>query len=184
MNRAVSDDRSISVYDAVGCWCDWISLSRVDRFFVRNFVRIYLVRTDRSGHRQLQAGHVVSIFLVFKLCTVNEGEGFLRMFEGHSGLEPFYRACTFCLFFFQEDFKTHELPLARIKKIMRLEDDVAEMGTPRFMIAAEAPIIIAKACEIFILEVGGCEKRGRGGERRYMTSTRGGWRGGRLVVTV
>lgn len=53
----------------------------------------------------------------------------------------------------QEDFKTHELPLARIKKIMRLEDDVAESGTPRFMIAAEAPIIIAKACEIFVLEV-------------------------------
>ncbi len=53
----------------------------------------------------------------------------------------------------QEDFKTHELPLARIKKIMRLEDDIAEAGAPRFMIAAEAPIIIAKACEIFILEV-------------------------------
>ncbi|CAN0582804.1 unnamed protein product, partial [Laminaria digitata] len=53
----------------------------------------------------------------------------------------------------QEDFKTHELPLARIKKIMRLEDDIAESGTPRFMIAAEAPIIIAKACEIFVLEV-------------------------------
>lgn len=53
----------------------------------------------------------------------------------------------------QEDFKTHELPLARIKKIMRLEDDVAELGTPRFMIAAEAPIVIAKACEIFVLEV-------------------------------
>lgn len=54
----------------------------------------------------------------------------------------------------QEDFKTHELPLARIKKIMRLEDDIAEAGAPRFMIAAEAPIIIAKACEIFVLEVG------------------------------
>lgn len=52
----------------------------------------------------------------------------------------------------QEDFKTHELPLARIKKIMRLEDDIAEAGAPRFMIAAEAPIVIAKACEIFVLE--------------------------------
>lgn len=30
---------------------------------------------------------------------------------------------------------------------------MAESGTPRFMIAAEAPIIIAKACEIFVLEV-------------------------------
>eukprot|EP00903_Cladosiphon_okamuranus_P014517 g13465.t2 len=53
----------------------------------------------------------------------------------------------------KEDFKTHELPLARIKKIMRLEDDIAEAGAPRFMIAAEAPIIIAKACEIFVLEM-------------------------------
>ncbi|CAN0119315.1 unnamed protein product, partial [Hapterophycus canaliculatus] len=36
---------------------------------------------------------------------------------------------------------------------MRLEDDIAEAGAPRFMIAAEAPIIIAKACEIFVLEM-------------------------------
>lgn len=43
--------------------------------------------------------------------------------------------------------------MARIKKIMRLEDDVAQEGTPRFMIAAEAPIMMAKACEVFILEV-------------------------------
>lgn len=60
---------------------------------------------------------------------------------------------SLALHYFQEDFKTQELPLARIKKIMRLEDDIAEAGTPRFMIAAEAPIVIAKACEIFVLEV-------------------------------
>ena len=52
--------------------------------------------------------------------------------------------------------------MARIKKIMRLEDDIAEAGAPRFMIAAEAPIIIAKACEIFVLEVR--RKGHRGGE--------------------
>lgn len=71
---------------------------------------------------------------------------------------PFFLFCLLA----QEDFKTHELPLARIKKIMRLEDDVAETGTPRFMIAAEAPIVIAKACEVFILEVrGACGPRRR-----------------------
>ncbi|KAK7278553.1 hypothetical protein RJT34_23583 [Clitoria ternatea] len=44
------------------------------------------------------------------------------------------------------DFKNHLLPLARIKKIMKADDDVC-------MISAEAPILFAKACELFILEL-------------------------------
>lgn len=44
------------------------------------------------------------------------------------------------------DFKNPELPLARIKKIMKLDDEVK-------MISAEAPIIFAKASELFIQEV-------------------------------
>ncbi|CAA3022572.1 nuclear transcription factor Y subunit C-1-like [Olea europaea subsp. europaea] len=44
------------------------------------------------------------------------------------------------------DFKNHQLPLARIKKIMKADEDVR-------MISAEAPILFAKACEIFILEL-------------------------------
>ncbi|TMW63230.1 hypothetical protein Poli38472_002171 [Pythium oligandrum] len=44
------------------------------------------------------------------------------------------------------DFKTHQLPLARIKKIMKTDDDVR-------MISAEAPVLFAKACEMFILEI-------------------------------
>lgn len=44
------------------------------------------------------------------------------------------------------DFKTHQLPLARIKKIMKTDDDVR-------MISAEAPVLFAKACEMFILEL-------------------------------
>lgn len=44
------------------------------------------------------------------------------------------------------DFKNHKLPLARIKKIMKSDEDVG-------MIAGEAPIIFAKACELFILEL-------------------------------
>lgn len=47
-----------------------------------------------------------------------------------------------------------ELPLARIKKIMKSEDEVkAELGSQRFMISAEAPVMFAKACEIFVLEL-------------------------------
>ncbi|KAH7099324.1 histone-fold-containing protein [Auriculariales sp. MPI-PUGE-AT-0066] len=39
------------------------------------------------------------------------------------------------------------LPLARIKKVMKTDPDVKQM------IAADAPILFAKACEIFIAEV-------------------------------
>ncbi|CAF1131399.1 unnamed protein product [Rotaria sordida] len=44
------------------------------------------------------------------------------------------------------DFRASELPLARIKKIMKLDDDVK-------MISAEVPILFAKAAEIFVHEL-------------------------------
>merc|ERR1712111_228889 len=44
------------------------------------------------------------------------------------------------------DLKHQELPLARIKKIMKLDEDVK-------MISAEAPVLFAKAAEIFIHEL-------------------------------
>ncbi|KAH7292298.1 hypothetical protein KP509_29G060900 [Ceratopteris richardii] len=44
------------------------------------------------------------------------------------------------------DFKNHQLPLARIKKIMKADEDVK-------MISAEAPVLFAKACEMFTLEL-------------------------------
>jgi histone H3/H4 len=46
------------------------------------------------------------------------------------------------------DYKTnkHQLPLARIKKIMKSDEDVR-------MISAEAPVLFAKACELFILDL-------------------------------
>ncbi|EZA49475.1 nuclear transcription factor Y subunit gamma [Ooceraea biroi] len=44
------------------------------------------------------------------------------------------------------DLKTQSLPLARIKKIMKLDGDVK-------MISAEAPMLFAKAAEIFIHEL-------------------------------
>lgn len=45
-----------------------------------------------------------------------------------------------------EDLKNHQLPLARIKKIMKSDEDVR-------MISAEAPVLFSKACEMFILEL-------------------------------
>ncbi|NP_001129664.1 nuclear transcription factor Y, gamma isoform X2 [Nasonia vitripennis] len=44
------------------------------------------------------------------------------------------------------DLKTQSLPLARIKKIMKLDEDVK-------MISAEAPMLFSKAAEIFIHEL-------------------------------
>ncbi|KAL7421011.1 Transcriptional activator hap5 [Cryptotrichosporon argae] len=44
------------------------------------------------------------------------------------------------------DFKTYSLPLARIKKVMKSDEEVK-------MISAEAPVMFSKACEIFISEL-------------------------------
>eukprot|EP00736_Rhodelphis_marinus_P001775 Rmarinus@m.16722 len=45
------------------------------------------------------------------------------------------------------DFRNHQLPLARIKKIMKSDEDV------KVLISQEAPVLFAKACEMFILEL-------------------------------
>lgn len=47
---------------------------------------------------------------------------------------------------YQDEFRTHSLPLARIKKVMKTDEDVR-------MISAEVPILFAKACEVFITEL-------------------------------
>ena len=44
------------------------------------------------------------------------------------------------------DFREHQLPLARIKKIMKNDEDVK-------MISSEAPALFAKACELFLIEI-------------------------------
>lgn len=46
----------------------------------------------------------------------------------------------------EHEFKMHQLPLARIKKVMKADEDVK-------MISAEAPILFAKGCDIFITEL-------------------------------
>lgn len=60
-----------------------------------------------------------------------------------------------------ENFKSQKLPLARIKKIMKSDEEVR---VSKFffvililfltqMISAETPILFAKACEMFIIEM-------------------------------
>ncbi|KAH3900376.1 Hap5p SCDLUD_003351 [Saccharomycodes ludwigii] len=46
----------------------------------------------------------------------------------------------------KNDFKSHSLPLARIKKVMKTDENVK-------MISAETPILFSQACEIFITEL-------------------------------
>ncbi|KAM7099877.1 nuclear transcription factor Y subunit gamma isoform 1-T2 [Molossus nigricans] len=51
-----------------------------------------------------------------------------------------------------KDFRVQELPLARIKKIMKLDEDVKGLHLLQ-MISAEAPVLFAKAAQIFITEL-------------------------------
>ncbi|KAJ3335400.1 Nuclear transcription factor Y subunit C-2 [Gonapodya sp. JEL0774] len=48
----------------------------------------------------------------------------------------------------QEDLKSHNVPVARVKKVMRSDDTVKSL-----MISGETPILLAKAAEIFIEEL-------------------------------
>ena len=49
------------------------------------------------------------------------------------------------------DFKLQELPLARVKKVMKQDDEIE--GISRFLVSMEALIIMAKACELFVNEL-------------------------------
>eukprot|EP00518_Triparma_eleuthera_P003762 CAMPEP_0182454448 /NCGR_PEP_ID=MMETSP1319-20130603/1082_1 /TAXON_ID=172717 /ORGANISM="Bolidomonas pacifica, Strain RCC208" /LENGTH=234 /DNA_ID=CAMNT_0024652463 /DNA_START=193 /DNA_END=894 /DNA_ORIENTATION=+ len=52
------------------------------------------------------------------------------------------------------DWKSHILPLARIKKIMKSEDEIAAtLNKQKLMISSEGPIFFSKACSMFIGEV-------------------------------
>ncbi|KAG5192969.1 hypothetical protein JKP88DRAFT_291502 [Tribonema minus] len=52
------------------------------------------------------------------------------------------------------DIKFGDLPLARIKKIMRLEDEIRDENSGgRFMISNDAPVVLSMACELFVREL-------------------------------
>lgn len=67
--------------------------------------------------------------------------------EAHQALQSFWpRVTEEIRKIGQLDIKTQALPLARIKKIMKLDEDVK-------MISAEAPMLFSKAAELFIHEL-------------------------------
>ncbi|VTZ70016.1 oocyst rupture protein 2, putative [Plasmodium chabaudi chabaudi] len=47
-----------------------------------------------------------------------------------------------------EELKTHQLPISRIKKIMKEDEKIKNSQ----MISADTPVLLAKACELFIME--------------------------------
>ncbi|KAF9919898.1 hypothetical protein BGZ65_011716, partial [Modicella reniformis] len=55
-----------------------------------------------------------------------------------------------------QGYKIHHLPLARIKKVMKTDEDVKAK-----MISAETPLIFDKGCEIFITEIHAEENKRR-----------------------
>jgi len=76
------------------------------------------------------------------MSAVPPGEG-----ETQAALEQFWPKVTEEIRTMSiSDLKRQELPLARIKKIMKLDEDVK-------MISAEAPVLFGKACEMFIHEL-------------------------------
>ncbi|KAK7075952.1 hypothetical protein SK128_018553 [Halocaridina rubra] len=67
--------------------------------------------------------------------------------EAQQGLNSFWQKATEEIKqLTQTDMRQQELPLARIKRIMKLDEDVK-------MISAEAPVLFSKAAEIFITEL-------------------------------
>jgi len=77
-----------------------------------------------------------------EMSAVPPGEG-----ETQAALEQFWPKVTEEIRTMSiSDLKRQELPLARIKKIMKLDEDVK-------MISAEAPVLFGKACEMFIHEL-------------------------------
>lgn len=79
------------------------------------------------------------------------GNAFNNVGQGLTGIHrdlmiEFWQSCINSIEHDNHDFKNHQLPLARIKKVMKTDEDVK-------MISAEAPILFAKGCDIFITEL-------------------------------
>ena len=69
-----------------------------------------------------------------------------QMESAQTGTSTFFLFPVHCLDD-KKDFKKHnDLPIARIKRIMKSDQDVR-------MISAETPVIFARACEMFIMDI-------------------------------
>lgn len=87
-----------------------------------------------AAEQQLQPGNAFS----------NVGQGLVA--EHRDAMIQYWQETIDSIENDEHDFKNHQLPLARIKKVMKTDEDVK-------MISAEAPILFAKGCDIFITEL-------------------------------
>lgn len=84
--------------------------------------------------------------LLDKDVTRSSGEKPIKLTETQQALQQFWPSVPEEIKKIKQvDAKNQVLPLARIKKIMKLDEHAK-------MIAAEAPLLFAKASEIFIQE--------------------------------
>ncbi|KAL1931975.1 hypothetical protein VTP01DRAFT_9031 [Rhizomucor pusillus] len=95
-----------------------------------------------AGHHHQQQGPSAAAMAAAVAASAGTAPGAHPVFD----LGKFWQEQLAAAEAFESDFKNHPLPLARIKKVMKTDQDVK-------MISAEAPILFAKGCEIFITEL-------------------------------
>ncbi|RYP25462.1 hypothetical protein DL767_008380 [Monosporascus sp. MG133] len=103
--------------------------------------------TSHGGHYGASAALATSGFAPAELYTgpwANVHQGLHGQFKDI--LTTYWQQTINHLESDQHDYKLHQLPLARIKKVMKADPEVK-------MISAEAPILFAKGCDIFITEL-------------------------------
>ncbi|XP_010148267.1 PREDICTED: nuclear transcription factor Y subunit gamma, partial [Eurypyga helias] len=100
----------------------------------------FCAKTRRCWRRQVLSGRATSM-------STDGGFGTAGNSDAQQSLQSFWpRVMEEIRNLTVKDFRVQELPLARIKKIMKLDEDVK-------MISAEAPVLFAKAAQIFIAEL-------------------------------
>ncbi|SGZ53169.1 CIC11C00000003700 [Sungouiella intermedia] len=92
---------------------------------------------DAAVAQQQQQGQPGGVFS-------NVGQGLVG--KNHDMMMQYWQETINSIEHDEHDFKNHQLPLARIKKVMKTDEDVR-------MISAEAPILFAKGCDVFITEL-------------------------------
>lgn len=116
---------------------------------------------DRDGHGQVETQNVVDEEELLAAQAAAEeaalqqqqqpGGAFNNVGQGLTGMYrdmmmQYWQETINSIEHDEHDFKNHQLPLARIKKVMKTDEDVR-------MISAEAPILFAKGCDVFITEL-------------------------------
>lgn len=110
-----------------------------------------LPTTDSQRQRRSRVTGQMYALIKLLLLLGERSNHFLQVSQGLNGqyrdiLNTYWQNQVWKLEQEEHDYKLHQLPLARIKKVMKADPEVK-------MISAEAPILFAKGCDIFITEL-------------------------------